>query len=137
MTRRTLALVLLGFATAGCDSRLEGGLSGVQRPGTRLVFRTQPTNVQVGAAITPVVQVAVQNDDGQVVSNSTAQVTISLAPGTGTAGALLTGGEAQAASNGVVNFGNLRINTAGTGYQLLASSPGMTSATSASFSVTP
>jgi hypothetical protein len=137
MKRRAFALVLVGLAVSGCDSRLGGGLVGVQRPGTRLVFQTQPTNVQVGAAITPVVQVAVQNDDGQVVANSTAEVTVTLVPGTGTAGALLTGGEPQAASNGIVNYGNLRINTAGTGYQLLASSPGMASVASTAFNVTP
>ena len=137
MKRRALALVLCGLAVAGCDSRAEGGLIGVQRPGTRLVFQTQPSNVQVGAAITPVVQVQVQNDDGQVVSNSSAEITVTLVAGTGAPGALLTGGEPQAASNGIVNFGNLRINTAGTGYQLLASSSGMTSVTSLAFNVTP
>jgi hypothetical protein len=137
MKRRAFALVLFGLAAAGCDSRLEGGLVGVQRPGTHLVFQAQPTTVQVGAAITPVVQVAVHNDDAQVVSGSTAEITISIVPGTGTAGALLTGGEPQAASNGIVNFGNLRINTAGSGYQLLASSPGMASVASTPFTVNP
>ena len=137
MNRRALALVLIGFALAGCDSRLGGGLIGVTPPGTRLVFQTQPSNVQVGQAIAPVVQVAVQNDAGTVVSGSSAEVTITLVPGTGAPGALLTGGEPQRASSGIVNFGNLRINTAGTGYQLLASSPGLNSVASTAFSVTP
>lgn len=137
MKRRAFALVLVGLAVTGCDSRLGGGLVAIQRPGTRLIFQAQPTNVQVGAAITPVVQVAVQNDDGQVVPNSTAEITVTLVAGTGSPGALLTGGEPQPASNGIVNFGNLRINTAGTGYQLLASAPGMTSAASTAFNVTP
>ena len=137
MKRRAFALVLLGFVVAGCDNRQAGGLVGISTTGTRLAFRTQPSNVVVNAAIAPVVQVEVLNNAGQLVTNSTAPVTITIVPGTGNATALLTGGESQNASGGIVNFGNLRINAPGTGYQLQASAPGLTSAMSTAFNVTP
>jgi hypothetical protein len=135
MIRRLVALMSL-LALGACDSGF-GGFVGVQPPGTKLVFTTQPSDVVVFAAISPLVQVAIQNANNQVVSNSNAVVTVTIVPGTGTTGALLTGGTAQPASNGLVNFNNLRIDLAGTGYQLQASAPGFPVVTSSPFNVTP
>jgi hypothetical protein len=121
-------------ALTSCDSR--EGLIGVTPPASRIVFLSQPSNVQTFAAMAPV-QIAVQNENGQTVGSGSVAVTITLVPGTGTAGALLTGGAAQNTTSGVVVFGNLRIDLAGTGYQLLASAQGFQAIASAPFDVTP
>ena len=136
MARRLLRLAYLVVLATACDSRV-GGLVGVTPPGTKLVFLNQPSNVQVGAAISPTVQVAVQNNNNQTVTTSTASIALSIVPGTGATGAVLMGGTAQTATGGVVGFNNLRIDLAGTGYQLLATAQGLTSVASAAFDVTP
>jgi hypothetical protein len=72
---------------------------------------------------------------GNVVTNSTATVTISQS--SGPSGATLGGTTTQTAVNGVATFNNLTLNTAGT-YTLVAKSSGLTNAISSSFvEVTP
>lgn len=134
MVQRVLGLIVM-TALAACDSR--SGLVGVSPPATQLVFLSQPTNVVANAAINPPVQIATQNTNGETVGSGSSAVTLTIAPGTGTSGAVLTGGTAQLTQNGAVVFGNLRIDLAGTGYQLVASAAGFPSVTSAAFNVTP
>jgi hypothetical protein len=64
-------------------------------------------------------------------------VTITIVAGSGAPGAALNGGSIAQTVNGIVLFSNLRIDTPGTGYQLLASATGFPSIASAAFSVTP
>jgi hypothetical protein len=99
-------------------------------PAAMLAFVQQPTNVLVGGTITPSVQVAVEDSTGNPVPAATNPVTLALTGGTGLAGTLTV-----VPQNGVATFPNLSIGTAGTGYMLVATSSGLTSATSASFSV--
>jgi hypothetical protein len=67
-------------------------------------FLAQPTNVVVGAAIAPAVQVRLVNAQGSTVTTATNSVTIALGanPGEGTLGGTLT----VAAVNGVATFSN-------------------------------
>jgi hypothetical protein len=58
-------------------------------------------------------------------------VSIQTNPGNGT----LSGTMTVVSSNGVADFGNLQINNAGVGYELAASSPGFTLATSSFFTI--
>lgn len=102
-----------------------------------LGFVVQPSNGPAGAAINPPVQVAIQNSSGATVTSSTATVTISLTPGTGTTGATMGGTVSRAAVSGVATFNNLTVSPAGTGYTLTATSTGLSSATSTPFAVTP
>jgi hypothetical protein len=134
MVQRVLGLVMI-MALAACDSR--SGLVGVSPPATQMAFLSQPTNVVANAAINPPVQIATQNANGQTIGSGSTAVTLTIAPGTGTTGAVLTGGTAQPTQNGAVVFGNLRIDLPGTGYQLVASAAGFPSVTSAAFNVTP
>jgi hypothetical protein len=136
MIRRVFAVVAIAALTPACDTRVNG-LVGVSPPATSIGFQTQPSSAQAGAVISPTVQVAVLSGSGQPVTTSTASIFVTIVPGTGTAGAVLTGGGAQTALNGVVNFNNLRIDLAGTGYQLQASAAGFTSVTSTAFNITP
>src|SRR5213075_1168238 len=67
-------------------------------------------------------------------TNSSANVTVALGnnPGSGTLSGTLT----RPAVGGAASFGNLSIDKVGTGYTLVASSAGLTSATSAAFDIT-
>ncbi len=68
------------------------------------------------------------------VSANGTEVTISI--GTNPGGGTLTGTTTMASSNGSAAFGNLQIDKAGAGYDLAATAPGLTSATSSLFTVT-
>jgi VCBS repeat-containing protein len=99
----------------------------------KLVFVTQPSNVNINSAIAPPVAVQVQDAAGNVV-NSSAQVVITL--GNNPTNATLTGTTTVNASGGTASFSNLKINKAGSGYTLTATSPsGLIGATSAAFNV--
>jgi hypothetical protein len=104
-------------------------------PATKLGFAVQPTSTTTGAAITPAVQVAVQDSLGNVVTSSTASVTVALASGTGTAGARLGGTTTVSAINGVATFPTLSVDSLGSGYRLTVSASGLTGATSSPFAV--
>ena len=98
----------------------------------KLAFLQQPSNAVTGATITPAVQVVVQDASGNTVQGSTNPITLTLVGGTGLAGTLTVN-----AQNGVATFNDLTVSTAGTGYKLSAASPALTSATSASFTISP
>ena len=132
-------LTTLAFAvvlTTACDSR-PGGLIGVLPPATKIVFVVQPTDVAANASISPPVEVHVQNNNNQTITNANVPITVTLVTGTGTAGAVLTGAAPVAAVNGVATFPNLRVDRAGTGYQLQATASGFPSIASSAFNVTP
>ncbi len=98
---------------------------------TRLAYLQQPSNAVTGAAISPAVQVAVEDASGNVLPTATNPVTVALAGGTG-----LTGTLTVVPQNGIATFSNLKVSNAGTGYTLSATSPNLTSATSSSFTIT-
>ena len=99
-------------------------------PPAKLAFLQQPENALTGAVISPAVQVQVEDADGNLVANATNVVTLALTAGTGLGGTLTA-----TAQNGIASFSNLTVSTAGN-YTLLATSTGLTSATSAAFTVT-
>ncbi|MDB4878382.1 MAG: Ig domain protein group 1 domain protein [Gemmatimonadetes bacterium] len=97
-----------------------------------IVWRIQPTSSVAASAIAPV-QMALVDANGNVVS-STNQLTVALAGGA--TGAVLSGTKTKAAVGGIVTFDDLKIDRAGTGYTLVASTTGITSTfSSAAFAV--
>jgi hypothetical protein len=100
------------------------------QPPAKLAFQQQPENALTGAAISPAVQVEVEDAHGNLVANATNVVTLALTAGAGLGGTLTA-----TAQNGIASFSNLTVSTAGT-YTLSATSTGLTSATSAAFTVT-
>src|SRR2546425_1279094 len=101
----------------------------------RLVFTGQPNTAVAGVVITPAVQVTVEDTLGNAVTNATNVVTVAIGtnPGGGTlAGTMLS----KAAVSGVATFRDLSINKAGTGYTLIATTAGLTGATSNAFNIT-
>ncbi|MHB8877757.1 MAG: beta strand repeat-containing protein, partial [Myxococcaceae bacterium] len=101
----------------------------------RVVFLGQPSNTTAGVAISPAVQLEVQDAYGNRVTASSAAVAVSL--GSNPAGGALFGTTPVAASGGVATFVDLSIRKAGAGYALAASSATLTGATSASFGISP
>jgi hypothetical protein len=91
-----------------------------------------------GAPITPGVEVHALDQFGNVDTSFTGTIAISIQPGTGTdLAALVPGSTVElAAVGGLATFTNLAIDSAGTGYALLASS-GSLSSSSGPFSITP
>ena len=104
-------------------------------PASKLSFTVQPSAVAQNAVIAPAVQVAVQDAEGNTITSSSDSITVAVAGGTGTAGAVLGGAVKRAAASGIASFADLNINLPGTGYQLTATAGGLSGATSSAFPV--
>jgi alpha-tubulin suppressor-like RCC1 family protein len=126
-----LVAVLAAMVLAACS----GGGSPTQPPpvATQLAFRVQPSQTTGGQAITPAVQVAIEDASGNTIGGATNQVTVAI--GTNPAGGSLSGPKSVSAANGIATFSGLSIDKAGAGYTLTASSGTLTGATSATFQV--
>src|SRR5687767_12618346 len=111
MKRMAVVALALIVSTIGCEDR-GSGLTGVTPsflPASKLTILNQPSSAIANQNIAPAIQVAIQSANNQTVATSTAQVTVTLTGGSGTAGAVLTGTSPATASNGVAVFNNLRI----------------------------
>jgi hypothetical protein len=105
-------------------------------PATQLVFKVQPTNTALNTAITPAVQVALEDASGTIVANSNAAVSIALAsnPTYATLGGTLT----VNAVNGIATFPDLTLNLLGNMYTLIAYTDTLTTVQdSNAFNITP
>ncbi len=111
---------------------LPGSVAAAVGPATQLVFTTQPTTTSFGAII-PDVTVSVEDASNAVVTTSTATVALSILANPG--GGTLSGTVSVAAANGVATFSDLSIDNAGVDYTLVATSTGLTGATSATFTI--
>lgn len=129
MNRIYRAVVLAVAATLGCS---DGGT--VVGTATGLKFDVTLSNVAAGATI-PAFTVSVVDPIGTVVTSATTSITIL---GTQNSNAITVNGTlTRAAVNGVATFTGLSIATAGGGYQFVASGPGLSAASSNTFTVTP
>jgi hypothetical protein len=108
----------------------------VGRPlGAHLAFTVQPTTAHANATVVPAVRVTARDSSGNADPSFSGIVTISISPGTGTPGAILSGTTVVAASAGVATFSNLSINLVGVGYRLTVTTPGLVGATSTAFNI--
>jgi len=103
----------------------------------RLAFTTQPGGGATGGTAFPTQPVVTAQDaGGNTVTSFSGTVTLSIASGTGTAGAAISGCTGSTARSGVASFGNCQIDKAGTAYQLHASAnSGAATGDSAAFDV--
>jgi hypothetical protein len=108
--------------------------TGTAGSASALVFSVQPSAVAAGAQISPAVQVAVKDVNGNTVSTFAGAITMAIANngGSATLGGTLT----VNAVAGIATFNDLSVNVAGSGYTLSATSTGLTAATSSAFNVT-
>jgi hypothetical protein len=131
-------------STAGVQSiaAIADGLTGssvtftaTATPGgtARLSFFVEPSHVVAGSAIKPPIQVRALDSDGNHTPQFAGAVTIAIVAGP--AGATLGGTTTVNTNGGTAHFGDLTIDKAGAGYQLVASSAGLSAAVSSSFAV--
>jgi alpha-tubulin suppressor-like RCC1 family protein len=99
---------------------------------TKLVVTTQPVNGVAGIALTPVVFTA-EDNNGNIATTFTGPVVVAF--GANGAGATLGGTTTVNAVAGVATFSTLTVNKNGSGYNLVASSTGLTSATTNAFDI--
>ncbi|MDQ8155579.1 MAG: hypothetical protein P3B98_13075, partial [Gemmatimonadota bacterium] len=123
----------LRFSAPGLTPIVSVTFSIAAGPANRLLFTTQPSGSTAGGVITPAVALLAQDAFGNTASSFSGTVTMTLAGGA--AGAALGGTRTRAASSGVVQFGDLVVSKAGTGYTLTASAEGVSGATSDAFAV--
>jgi hypothetical protein len=139
------ALSLNNTGTGYTLTAAAGGLTGttstpfniITSVGTQLFFTIQPSNAAAGAAIAPAIQVTARDASGQTAASYSGNVTVAITSGTGAAGAALSGPNSVAAASGIATFSNLAIDKSAVGYKLTATAAGLTSSTSAFFTITP
>lgn len=100
-----------------------------------LVFSTQPGGGGAGHPLKPQPVVSARDSLGAPFTRFTGAVSIGLAPGFGTSGAVLSGGTTVNAVSGSATFSDLSVDTRGTGYRLTASSPFLHSVSSSGFTI--
>jgi uncharacterized protein DUF5916 len=105
------------------------------RDSVQLVFTVQPGVTAPGAPISPAVRVTAKDEDGEILTDFTGAVTLSISDGTGDEDASLSGTVTASAVAGVATFADLRIDKEGTGYTLTATASGFPAATSARFDI--
>ena len=123
-------------AGEGADPATNGSRTVTVTPGaaTRVGFTQQPGGGTGGVAWGTQPKVTIQDSYGNTVTSSSASVTLAILNGSGTTGAVLTCAP-KTASSGVATFTGCKIDRAGNGYVLTASSGSLTADSSASFSV--
>jgi len=129
-----LSAIALVAAVSGCG-RLTGPNQGPLRP-TTLTFSEQPEYAVAGLPVGPGVAVTVLYQTGDTAYESSAVIRLAIVFGTGTAGAHLGGVTEMAAVDGTALFPSVSIDSAGSGYTLSATAPGLGSARSDTFTVT-
>jgi DNA-binding beta-propeller fold protein YncE len=116
---------------SGLTSTDSGTLTVVAGQASKLAFTTQPANGTLGGNVTPLaaVGVSVEDTNGNLISGSSASITITSTP------ANVAGTTTVSAGSGVATFNNLTFTIAGT-YSLTAASGALTSANSNPFTLT-
>ncbi|HKS05930.1 MAG TPA: hypothetical protein VJR92_06420, partial [Gemmatimonadaceae bacterium] len=130
---RSFALVAAAVVIAACGG--DGATSTQEpEPEPELAFTAALPNGVAGNALTAI-QVRVVDENGDVITTSTAPVTIAITAGTGADGATLTGVLTRNAVAGVATFDGLTIVKAGDDFKLTATSNDIPSATSGTFDI--
>ncbi len=129
---RLPAVLALAGVAAACAERTTGPSHG---PAARVVITAEPHGATAGVPLSPAVAVAIQDSAGRTVSDAAATVVLSLAPAGGTSGAHLRGTTSAVVVSGVAAFAMISVDSAGVGYRLTASAPGLVADTSAAFDI--
>jgi hypothetical protein len=126
---RTLGTTAGSQTAAATVSGLSGSpvsFTATAEPGpvAELEFAQQPTDTRAAEVISPAVRVRLRDQYGNLATNYTGSVTMSIAPLTGTPGATLSGTTSRTPSGGVATFDDLSIDLAGLDYRLRAAAAG-------------
>lgn len=101
-----------------------------------LKVTTEPANTTGGVPFASPIQVTVEDAIGAVQSGTNVYVALSIQSGTGRVGAALHGTTSVLSVNGVATFSGVAVDSAGTGYKVIASATGLAPDTTAAFDVT-
>jgi WD40 repeat protein len=140
--RKILATLVTGAVlVASCSPSTvdeSGGGGGAGNVPDHLGVQTQPTLVDVGAAMTPALRVRVLDAGGGLVDSSDIDaITVEMTPNVGSVlGAVVTGTTTRPVVDGVATFNDLTFTTEGTGFSLTFTAAGVTEAVSNTFNVT-
>jgi hypothetical protein len=130
-TSTVQAIAVLGVSQSSeASSMLTITTSTPSHAPTKLAFLQQPSNASTQTAISPSISVALEDASGNVVSSATNPIQLSLSGGAGLGGTLSVTPE-----DGIAIFSNLTVGAAGAAYTLSATSQGLISATSISFTI--
>jgi len=121
-------------ATAGALPAKTFTATSVADVPARLAFLTEPTRALAGDTIAPAVQVAIQDQYGNLALPAMDVVSLRLGA-TPNPAAKLQGIVDAAAVNGVASFANLAVDSAGIGYTIVSTSGTLTSAESKPFDI--
>ncbi len=139
-TNLSINKVGVGYTLSASGGGLIAGTSGVfnitPAAASQLVFVASPSNSTAGVAFPTQPVVEARDPFGNLDTNFTGVVTVTIKSGTGAAGATLSGTRVVAAVGGVVTYSGLSIDKAGSGYQLTASRGGLTPGDSNTFNIT-
>jgi len=113
----------------------ESGSGGAAVP-TSLQFGQQPTTTPATAPITPPMTVIVRDQNDNPMGTGTQQITLALQTPLPPGGGTLAGTVQRNAAGGTATFDNISVSAAATGYQLQATSTGLTQAVSDPFNIT-
>ena len=103
-------------------------------PAAQVGFTQQPSTSVHGVAFGTQPIITVQDAGGNTVTTSSASITMAIGTNPG-GGTLTCTTNPVTASSGVATFAGCKINNAGTGYRLSATSAGLTSATSNTYNL--
>ncbi len=132
LTKVGTAYTLLA-SSAGLQSAISNTFNNTFGAASTLAFSVQPTTNFVGTSITRAMTVFVEDAYANIVT--TAANPIAMAIGANPGSATLGGTTPVSAVAGIATFSDITLSAIGTGYTLVASTAGLTSATSAPFAV--
>lgn len=127
----------LTVSGTGVASAITAAFDVAPAAASTLNFSVQPVATTSGQPIFQSVTTTVTDTLGNIITSSSASISIAIKAGTGTAGALLAGTVTRSAVNGVAVFPGLIIDSVGTSYQFAATAAGLTTANSTPFDIVP
>jgi Chitobiase/beta-hexosaminidase C-terminal domain len=119
----------------GATSSVATGAYTIALPATNLVFVAQPSDSTAGSPVAPAVTVALVDANGDQVPTANGAVTVALQQNGTSVG--LAGTTSIVAGAGLATFSDLIVNTAGSGYTLVASAGGLPNVQSSAFTIVP
>lgn len=128
-----IVFISLGVLNIGCNSPVTPIQATIIPGATTLEFTVQPIGAKALSLLGTQPVVIIEDAFGNVVIDSTAEVTLSIVGGP--PGAIIYGETKLKAVNGIANFTNLSIDLAGLYYTLIATSSGLSSASSEMFNI--
>jgi alpha-tubulin suppressor-like RCC1 family protein len=123
----------LTASASGLTGDVSSAFSVTPSSAAKLAFVNQPATVVGAQAISPAIQIAIQDAFGNVVTGASNLVTIAI--GSSTSSATAFGTTSVNAAGGIATFSDLRIDRPGATNTLTASAASLTGTTSSNFAV--